>query len=95
MVDGVVDSDVGDHCDIAFQVGNAGTAQSFPSDTRVAVAGGPDAVITTQSIAAGGTQTSGATIPGSCAGRAFTITADSANAVDELMETNNAVSGVF
>jgi hypothetical protein len=37
----------------------------------------------------------GASIPGSCVGRAFTITADSADAVDELVETNNASSGVF
>jgi CARDB len=95
VVDSALSSDVGDHCDIAIQVSNPGTAQSFPTDTRIALAGSPEFVIPTQSIAAGGTQTASTSIPGSCLGRAFTITADSANSVDELVETNNVVSGVF
>jgi hypothetical protein len=95
VVDSAIGSDVGGNCEIAAQVGNRGTAQSFPTETRFAMAGSPDVVVPTQSIAAGGTQAAGASIPGSCAGRAFTITADSANGVDELVETNNASSGVF
>jgi hypothetical protein len=95
VVDSALGSDVGGNCEIAAQVGNPGSAQSFPTQTRFAMAGSPDVVVPTQSVAAGGTQTVGASIPGSCVGRSFTITADSANAVDELVETNNVVSGVF
>jgi hypothetical protein len=61
----------------------------------VAVAGSADIVITTQSIVAGGTQTVGDSIAGACAGRTFTVTADSANSVDEYHETNNAWSGAL
>lgn len=88
----ILGSDVGPNCELAAQVNNSGSAQSFPTDTRFAVAGSPDVVVPTQSIAAGGTQTASASIPGSCAGQTFTVTADSANSVDELSETNNTLS---
>jgi hypothetical protein len=94
-VDSALGSEFGGNCELSVQVGNRGTAQSFPTETRFAMAGSADVVVPTQSIAAGGTQTVGASIPGTCFGRAFTITADSANTVDELIETNNVASGVL
>ena len=63
-----------------------------PTDTRV-VATGLETVIATQNIAAGGTQTASGTVPGACAGRTFTLTADNANSVDEYSESNNSASG--
>ena len=95
VVDSALGSELGGNCEISVQVGNRGTAQSFPTETRFAMAGSADVVVPTQAIAAGGTQTVGATIGGTCFGRAFTVTADSANTVDELFETNNVASGVF
>jgi hypothetical protein len=95
-IDSVAGSDVGGDCQVTAQIANRGTAEAAPTNTRLQATGGAgdaDTSLTTQSIPAGGTQTTGGTIPGSCAGRTFTLTADADQTVDEYSEDNNSWTG--
>jgi hypothetical protein len=92
----VTGTDAGGDCQLTIQIANRGTAMSAPSDTRIQAGGGAsstDSTVTTQSIPAGGSEATVTTIPGSCAGRTFTVTADSAGSIAELDEANNAWTG--
>ncbi|MDP9292919.1 MAG: hypothetical protein M3O90_00615 [Actinomycetota bacterium] len=97
-IDSVAGSDVGGDCQVTAQIANRGTAEAPPTNTRLQAVGGAgdvDTVLVTQNIPAGGTQATGGTILGSCAGRTFTLTADEAHAVDEYSETNNSWMGML
>jgi hypothetical protein len=97
-IDSVAGSDVGGNCLVTAQIANRGTAEAPPTNTRLQAVGGAgdvDTVLVTQNIPAGGTQAAGDTIPGSCAGRTFTLSADEAQAVDEYSETNNSWMGTL
>jgi hypothetical protein len=90
-VSNVVGSPVDASCQLTIRIENRGTAMASPSRARVQVSGGFDGVVEFQNVAAGATADQVTTIPGACAGREATVTADEAGTVDEYSETNNVL----